>query len=67
MTLTCKNCQFPLTDPLWKDQGEYYIPCFHCGADNLVIPALALVIGYRFQLEKPLHYKRIESKSPELI
>ncbi len=46
MTLHCQNCKAKLTEALWRDQGEYFIPCFGCGVRNIVLPMLQIV-GWR--------------------
>ncbi len=46
MTLHCNNCKARLTEPMWRDQGEYFISCFGCGVRNIVLPMLQIV-GYR--------------------
>ena len=59
MTLHCKKCNQQLTEALWRDQGEYFIPCFGCGVRNIVQPMLQIV-GYREEIPFP---KRRRSSS----
>ena len=47
MTLSCQNCKAQLTEALWRDQGEYFIPCFGCGVRNLVSIRPLRIHGYR--------------------
>ena len=58
MTLHCKNCNAQLTEALWRDQGEYFIPCFGCGVRNIVLP-MVQIVGYR--KEAPLPGRRSPS------
>ncbi len=46
MTFYCQKCARRLTESLWRDQGEYFIPCFGCGVRNIVQPGLQ-IIGWR--------------------
>ncbi len=53
MTLHCKSCKAELTEALWRDQGEYFIPCFGWGVRNIVLPVLQIV-GYRKETPFPI-------------
>ena len=56
MTLHCKSCKAQLTEALWHDQGEYFIPCCGCRVRNLVSLRPPWIHGYR--PEYPLAARR---------
>jgi DNA-directed RNA polymerase subunit RPC12/RpoP len=43
---TCQHCSKPLSEAPEKRDGDWIIPCLHCGAQNLITRQLAL-IGWR--------------------
>ena len=61
MTLHCKNCKAKLTEALWRDQGEYFVPCFQCGARNIVSPMRQQIIGWRYD-HHPLPTQTIQKQ-----
>jgi hypothetical protein len=46
MKLTCRSCQRTLENAPEREQDDWIIRCFHCGAKNIVIAALE-VVGWR--------------------
>ncbi len=61
MPLKCQKCGRHLTGALWKDQGEFFIPCLACGVRNLVVPMLS-VVGWRRDAS-PLPRRRTRQKT----
>lgn len=46
MTYHCAHCGRELTTAPEREQGDWLLRCFYCGARNIIIPVFKL-IGWR--------------------